>query len=115
MKKLEIKEVNLWSVVRIAFFIFIVIGLLMGLFSFVLMMAVKNIVSAIVGELFISLVVAIIYAALGTLFSFVIAFFYNLLARLVGGISVEVAETAEDTGYRDARETGSGGYGQGEG
>ena len=113
MKKLEIKEIDIWSVVRVAFFIFIVIGLIMGLLSFIVSIGFKMVVNALVRDtmmafvseaftvaagLITSFIVAVLYAVLGTFCTFIIAFFYNLLARLLGGITFDVAEVEEGAG-----------------
>ena len=130
MKKLEIKEINIWSVVRIAFFVFVLIGLVMGLFSFIVSMVFKMVVSAIVRDtmmafvseaftvvtgLITSFVVAVLYAVFGTFFTFVIVFFYNMLARLLGGITFEVAAMEDDADQQNVKGVGSGGFVQNSG
>ena len=115
-----IRRIDLWSLARIAFFIFavsgFVLGLLWGGLLWVLSSAVGSIVPAefrppeIPGGmvLVLAFVLAPVYGVLGSAGTALAAAIYNLASNLTGGMEIELAPkessvpTASDTPERDA-------------
>jgi len=99
----ELKRVDVWSVVKIVFFLDAVIGLLVGFFyTFVFSLIggflsgeralpMMGFFSGVVG-FFMSFVLAIFYAVLGAVFTAILAGLYNLLAGWLGGFKLSLAE-----------------------
>jgi predicted lipid-binding transport protein (Tim44 family) len=113
MRELEIREINIWSVVKVAFFIFIVIGLCVGLLAFLVVSAAGSLFSSWMGPtaanvalgtfstmfgLVFALLLSVFYAVMGTIMVFIISFFYNLVARFLGGVTVNVVEKGPVSG-----------------
>jgi hypothetical protein len=107
MRELELREINIWSVVKVSFFLFIVIGLCMGGMCFLALSTLGGLFGAMLGPTAGSVMgsafpamfgflmvffIAVFYTVMGTLMAFLLSFFYNVVARLCGGITVTVQE-----------------------
>jgi hypothetical protein len=100
----EIRRINVWSVMKVAFVIFAILGLIIGLFYFIFFMFMGQVMelatpdefggmtgyfSGILG-LFAVFFLAIFYAVFGSLMTALFAGIYNLMARGFGGIEVHL-------------------------
>ena len=95
----EIKKIDVWSVVKIAFILYGIFGLIFGLFYAVILTMLGGILSQLGGEfgemsgLFTGAVgivtaffMALFYAVIGSIFTAIFVWLYNVLAKLTGGI-----------------------------
>ena len=108
--RLEIKRIELFSLFKIAFFLYAVIGLLMGLCYGFFLLAASFLETAFVDEaipgfgflggmlgLVLIPIMAVFYGAFGSVFVTIGGFLYNMFARFIGGIRLETdAEVAEE-------------------
>lgn len=100
----QIKKINAWSVMKISFVIFAVLGLIVGLFYAIFFAFVGQMMdfagpgefgrmsgffSGIMG-FFVAIFLAIFYAVFGSLMTALFAGLYNLLARGLGGIEIQL-------------------------
>jgi hypothetical protein len=112
MRELELKEINIWSVVKVSFFIFIVIGLCVGGMCFLALSTIGSMFGTMLGPtaagimggavpmvfgLLLVFIIAVFYAVMGTIMAFLVSFFYNVVARFFGGITVSVIERDPQT------------------
>ncbi len=98
----EIKRIDVWSVVRIAFILYGIFGLIFGLFYAVMLTMLGGIISQF-GELsgefgemtgvftgavgiLMAFFMALFYAVIGAIFTAIFVWLYNVLAKLTGGI-----------------------------
>lgn len=102
----ELKRVDVWSVVKIVFFLDAVIGLLVGFFYTLVFSLVGGMAGFLNGEralpmvglfsglvgFFMSFVLAIFYAVFGAVLTAILVGLYNLLARWLGGFRLSLAE-----------------------
>ena len=101
----EIKKIDVWSCVKIAFILFGVIGLIFGIFYAMLLSMVGGFLSQMGGEfqslgglftgalgIFMIFFLAIFYAVMGAIVTAIIAWIYNLLARGFGGVKLDLVE-----------------------
>ena len=104
----QIRRVNVWSLMKVTFVIFAVLGLIVGLFYAIFfafmgqmmelggpseLSRMSGLFSGIMG-IFVGLFLAIFYAVFGSLMTAFFAGLYNLLARGFGGIELHL-ETQE--------------------
>jgi hypothetical protein len=94
----EIKKIDVWSVVKIAFFLYGIFGLLFGLFYAILLSVLGGILSQFGPEfesmggltgilgIFMAFFLALFYAVIGAVFTALFTWIYNLLAKGLGGI-----------------------------
>ena len=96
----ELKKVDVWSVVKISFFIYGVFGFIFGLFYLVFFAFMGSILSQLGGDfsslnigalgglvgIFLAFLLAIFYAVIGAIFSAIFGWIYNILAKLIGGL-----------------------------
>ena len=94
----EIKKIDVWSVVKIAFFLYGIFGLLFGIFYAIVLTMVGGILSQMGGEfgslqgltgvlgIFMALFLALFYAVIGAVATAIFTWIYNLLAKGLGGI-----------------------------
>ncbi len=94
----EIRKIDVWSVVKIAFILYGIFGLLFGLFYAIMLTMVGGILSQLGGEfesirgltgvlgIFIAFFLALFYAVIGAVFTAIFTWIYNLLAKGLGGI-----------------------------
>jgi len=99
----EIKKVEIWSVIKITFLLSLIVGLVLGFFYFSLISVVGQIAGSfgapeselgnITGGIgfFLAFFIAIFTAVFYTLVSAVIAVLYNVFAGWAGGIRVELS------------------------
>jgi hypothetical protein len=104
-KSYILKKVPLWPVIRISFVLFIILGIIVGIF-YALLLSISGIFATALtgglGELgfirglgFVLVpIVAIFYAVFGTIVVAIWALIYNLLASILGGIELTL-EPAE--------------------
>jgi hypothetical protein len=101
-----LKKVPLWPVIRIAFLVFIIIGIVIGVFYAVLLSTWGAFMSSFAGSplggefgvlrhlgFILIPVIAILYAIFGTIMVAIWALIYNLIASAVGGVEL-VLESA---------------------
>jgi hypothetical protein len=95
----EIKKLDVWSCVKIAFVLFGVIGLIFGIFYAMILSMVSGFLSQMSGEfqslgglftgalgIFMIFFLAIFYAVMGAVVTAILTWIYNLLARGLGGV-----------------------------
>jgi hypothetical protein len=112
--QLEVKRIELWSLFRIAFLLYAIIGLIMGMFYGMILFAASAFETAFISDdfdglpgvgliggvlgLFLIPVLALVYGAMGSVFVTIAGFLYNLVAKFVGGLrfdtTVQVTEQA---------------------
>lgn len=115
----EIKRISLWSYLKISFFVNLVIGFGLG-FAWAAYIQMKI---SLLGDwplydfltedqyslsmlyLILPVFLSMFIAGFGTIFGLIILFAYNSLARLIGGITVELA--SRDSGSRAANSSDS--------
>jgi hypothetical protein len=98
---LELKRIDLWSLFKVAFLLYALLGLVAGIFYALFLMIAGSLQSAFLHEGFpklgaISGVLAIVlvplfsimYGAIGSVVVTIAGFLYNLFAGLVGGIRI---------------------------
>ena len=100
----EIKRFNIWSVIKIIFIIFLIIGFLISLFYVVILMLIQNFTGSIglgdfgnelmaisgVAGIFIVLFFTIFYAVFASVFCAFILGLYNIIAGSLGGIKLTI-------------------------
>ena len=98
--KLEIRRIDLWSIFKLAFMVYAVIGLIVGVFyGFFLLLANAltsfsdeipefRFLGGVLGIVLIP-VMAVFYGAIGSVFATIIGLLYNLFAGVVGGLRVD--------------------------
>ena len=94
----EIRKIDVWSVVKIAFFLYGIFGLLFGIFYAIMLTMVGGFLSQMGGEfeamrgltgvlgIFMAFFLALFYAVIGSVFTAILTWIYNLLAKGLGGI-----------------------------
>jgi hypothetical protein len=94
----EMKKIDVWSVVKIAFFLYGIFGLLFGLFYAIILTMLGGILSQMGGEfeslrgltgalgIFMAFFLALFYAVIGAVATAIFTWIYNLLAKGLGGI-----------------------------
>ena len=100
--KLEIKRIELFSLFKIAFFIYALIGLVAGLFYGFFLLAGTFLGNAFIEDGFPELrslgglfglilipVIALFYGAIGSVFVTIVGFLYNVFAGMVGGVRLD--------------------------
>ena len=100
--KLEIKRIGLFSLFKIAFFIYALIGLVAGLFYGFFLLAATLLEHAFIEEgfpefgilggvfgLILIPVIALFYGAIGSVFVTIVGFLYNVFAGMVGGVRLD--------------------------
>jgi len=100
--KLEIKRIELFSLFKIAFFVYALIGLVAGLFYGFFLLAATFLEHAFIDEgfpefgvlggvfgLILIPVIALLYGAIGSVFVTIVGFLYNIFAGFVGGIRLD--------------------------
>ncbi len=105
-----LKKIPLWPVLRMSFVVFIIIGIVIGVFyAFMLSMwgaLMGSFAEAGLGEQFGMLrglgfvlipVIAIMYAVFGTIVVAIWTLVYNLIAAVVGGVELVLEETGSPT------------------
>ena len=100
----QISKVNVWSLMKLAFVIFGVLGLIVGFLYFILFAFMGQLMdfagpgefgrmtglfSGVMG-FFVAIFLAIFYAVMGSLMTALFAGLYNLLARGFGGIELHL-------------------------
>jgi Transmembrane domain of unknown function (DUF3566) len=97
---LEIKRLELWSIFKLAFMVYAVIGLVVGAFYGLFLLVAGAITSfsdevprlgALSGVLGVVLIplIAIFYGAVGSVFVTIAGLLYNVFAGMVGGLRFE--------------------------
>ncbi len=100
----EIRRIDIWSVVKISFFIYGIFGLLFGLFYAAMLSMLGGILSQMGGEfgalrglsgalgLVGAIFMALFYAVLGSVVTAIFTWIYNLLAKGLGGIRFDLEQ-----------------------
>lgn len=102
--KYELKRVDVWSVTKISFFLNGVFGLLFGLFYALVFAMVGSMIGPLSGGefdsfgaltgafgIFFAIILAIFSAVTGGVTAAIFAWLYNLFARWIGGIEINLA------------------------
>jgi hypothetical protein len=100
--KLEVKRIELWSLFKVAFFIYGAIGLVAGLFYGFFLLAASLLEHAFLDEglagfgllggafsIVLIPLIALFYGVFGSVFVTIVGFLYNLFAGMVGGVRFE--------------------------
>ncbi len=103
--RFEIRHIPLWPAVKLAFIVFLVVGILFAILYAVMLAAMGFLAStfgeSVFGEdigIFRNLgfvmipVIAILYAAFGTIAAVIWILVYNVAASVVGGVEVELKQ-----------------------
>ena len=104
----EIRRINIWSVMKVAFVIFAILGLIIGIFYFIFFLFVGQVMEMATPDefggmtgffsgflgFFAIFFLAIFYAVFGSLMTALFAGIYNLLARGFGGVEVHLEARA---------------------
>ena len=108
--RIEFKKIELWSLFKIAFFLYALIGLIVGLFYAVFMLIAGGLEMAfleeedfagfgLIGGIFgiiLAPFFAVLYGAMGAVFITIGGWIYNVVAGIGGGLKFETeAEMAE--------------------
>jgi hypothetical protein len=100
----EIKRIDIWSAVKIAFILCGIFGFIAGILYAMMLTMVGGFLSQMGGEfeamrgvtgavsVFMMFFLAIFYAVVGAVFTAVFAWLYNLLARGLGGIRLHLEQ-----------------------
>jgi hypothetical protein len=100
----EIRRIDVWSVVKISFFIYGIFGLLFGLFYAAMLSLVGGFLSQMGGEFSAfrgltgavgivgAFFMALFYAVLGSVVTAIFTWIYNLLAKGLGGIRFDLEQ-----------------------
>lgn len=115
----EIKKIDVWSVVKIAFILSGIFGLLAGLLYAVLLTLVGGILSQLGGEfeamkgltgavsIFMAFFLALFYAVIGAVGAAICTLIYNLLARGLGGVKFYLEQEKAKVVIQPARPSGT--------
>lgn len=115
----EIKKIDVWSVVKIAFILSGIFGLLAGLLYAVLLTLVGGILSQLGGEfeamqgltgavsIFMAFFLALFYAVIGAVGAAICTLIYNLLARGLGGVKFYLEQEKTTVVIQPARPSGT--------
>ncbi len=115
----EIKKIDVWSVVKIAFILSGIFGLLAGLLYAVLLTLVGGILSQLGGEfeamqsltgavsIFMAFFLALFYAVIGAVGAAICTLIYNLLARGLGGVKFYLEQEKAKVVIQPARQSGT--------
>jgi MFS family permease len=101
---LELKRLDVWSCMKVAFILFAILGLLIGIFYAMIIGFVGSIIGPLAGTeieplrglfsgglgIFLAVFMAIFYAVMGTIATAITVWLYNVCARWVGGIKVNL-------------------------
>ncbi len=100
----EIRRIDIWSVVKIAFILCGIFGFIAGILYAMMLTMVGGFLSQMGGEfdamrgltgavsIFMVFFLAVFYAVLGAVFTAVFAWIYNLLARGLGGVKFHLEQ-----------------------
>ncbi|KPK98098.1 MAG: hypothetical protein AMJ90_10000 [candidate division Zixibacteria bacterium SM23_73_2] len=102
--KFELKRVDVWSATKISFFLNGFLGLIFGLFYALILAMVGSIIEPISGGeieslgaltgafgIFFAIILAIFSAVTGGITVAILAWIYNIFARWIGGIEMDLA------------------------
>lgn len=94
-----LSQINPGSLARLSFFALAIIGGIIAILWYLIMVLaslfsgkIAVILMAIVGGLFGAVIMVGLYAVFGAGFAWVYAFLYNILAKKIGGIQIELTE-----------------------
>jgi len=100
----QIRKIDVWSVVKISFFLYGIFGLLFGIFYAIMLTMVGGILSQMGGEFdvmrgltgalgfFMAFFMALFYAVTGAIVTAILTWIYNLLAKGLGGIKFHLEQ-----------------------
>ena len=105
----EIRSVEIWPVVKIAFFVCAILGLLFGMVTSLLLWVFSSLIGTVMSEeigevprfslavvLVMGAIWAPVYGAIGSVFAGIAVALYNLLARWIGGIELNLKAVQEE-------------------
>ena len=105
----ELKKVDVWSVVKVTFILSFFLGLVVGVFYFILLLFISQFTSALGGGVeaeimrfggfigfFVVFFIAIFISVFYTIISAILASLYNVISNWTGGVRINlVAEQVE--------------------
>ena len=112
----EWKRCDVWSVVKIAFLICGITGIIIGLFYAILLTLIGGFLGMVGGGefeeisglfsgvfgFFMAFVIAFTYAVVGAIMAAILTWLYNFIARIVGGIRITLEpESGQGTDQRE--------------
>ncbi|MGB7063425.1 MAG: DUF3566 domain-containing protein [Candidatus Zixiibacteriota bacterium] len=115
----EIKKIDIWSVVKIAFILSGIFGLLAGLLYAVMLTMIGGILSQLGGEfeamkgltgavgIFMAFFLALFYAVIGAVGAAISTWIYNLLARGLGGFKFYLEQEKAKVVIQPAQPSGT--------
>lgn len=111
----EIRRIDVWSVVKISFFIYGIFGLLFGLFYAAMLSMLGGILGQMSGEFGVlrgltgavgiigAIFMALFYAVLGSVVTAIFTWIYNLLAKGLGGIRFDLEQERAKVVFQTAQ------------
>lgn len=122
--KFELKRIDVWSITKISFFLNGVFGLLFGLFYALILAMVGSMIGPLSGGefesfgaltgafgIFFAIILAIFSAVTGGVTAAVFAWLYNIFAKWIGGIEINLAgEKIESVSSPDEKSEGMSRY-----
>ncbi len=106
--KLEIKAFGIWSLIKVTFFLNLILGFMIGVLTALFLVPMMALMSEMGGFpgmptqdiqlsfgamlIVIPVMNSLLYAVFGTILISIMAGLYNLVARLLGGIEINVAD-----------------------
>jgi len=114
----ELKRVDVWSIVKIAFLICAVAGLIGGLIYTIILSLIGGLLSMMGGTefeeisgffsglfgFFVAFLFAFFYAVVGSIVAAILSWMYNLFARVVGGARLTFVPDAGSVAAHEQRE-----------
>ena len=100
--KYEIKRIGVWSTIKVGFLIWGLIGFLFGIYMALMMPMLISIMGSLgtfpgdadelgpIALIFLPFMYSFMAAVGGTILSTIVAGFYNLICRLIGGIELDL-------------------------
>jgi len=104
----ELQRIEIWPVVKIAFFVCAILGFLPGIVASLFLWVFSNLIGTVMpGEmgaisgfspamLMMGAILAPVYGAIGAVFAGIAAALYNLLARWIGGVELNLRAVQEE-------------------
>ena len=104
----EIQRIEIWPVVKIAFFVCAILGFLPGIVASLFLWVFSNLIGTVIpvemgtisgfppAMLMMGAILAPVYGAIGAVFAGIAAALYNLLARWIGGVELNLRAVQEE-------------------
>lgn len=94
-KKQQIRTINPSSVAKVIGCMYVLFGVLAGVFMAIIMVVPalaepENTLSASAALVFAPVLLGILYGVMGFIFGYIVAWMYNVTAKKIGGIEIEL-------------------------